>query len=228
MKGVATRLAAAMLTGGTWLLAATPAFAADESPPSESELWLAAEARWEFVDDFHLSFGPELRFNEGMTRLDEILPEVAVSWNALDWLKVGVGYRFEANRRKDGDFRFGHRGHVESVVSYEIGPVELSYRLRFEHTVARKDEDVLLSDELRQRLGVDLKLHDIVRPFVETEFYAELNRDPVAFTQANITGGVAFKFDDHRVEAFYRNRRPINLPEEPIVHVLGLGYRFDF
>lgn len=223
------RQATFVLALGSALGVASAAHAADDKrDPAESELWLAAEGRWEFVDDFYLSFGPELRFNEEMSRLDEILPEVGLAWKPLDWLRVGGGYRFEANRRKDGDFRFGHRVHVEAVPSWEVGPIELSYRLRLEHSIERRDEEIDLSDELRQRLSVDLKLHDIVRPFVATEFYAELKSDPVEFVQANLIAGLNFKFDDHRLEAYYRNSRPMNDPEEAYTHILGFGYRFDF
>lgn len=199
---------------------------ASQAAAQESELWLSAEFRAELVDDLNLTVGPELRFNERMSRLDEILPGLDLSYEPLKFLKLGTGYRFEANRRNNGDFRFGHRVQAEVTASYEVSLLEFAYRLRYEHTVARKDGEALLSDELRQRLGVEIDAHDIVRPFADVEVYAELRRTPVALETYRLTTGLALRLDDHRVEVFYRYKHAIDAPAEPVVHILGLGYRF--
>ena len=194
----------------------------------DEQLWLEVAARVRPVDPLRITLAQLLRFDQGMSRIGKAMPELTVSFRPLRGFRFDLGYRFTADRRDEGDWRYEHRVFVKAGYSYDFGPVELSYRLGFQEDFLEKRGEKLKESVLRQRLGATLEVHDMVAPFVNGELLLNVGGDvETGWRNWRLTTGIELDLDDHKPEIFYRLRRTFGSPVETD-HIIGLGYRYDF
>lgn len=195
------------------------------SAQSDEQLWLSAAVRTGVTDDLDLSLNQMVRFDQGMSRVGKAAPELGWVYDLPKGFRVHGGYRFTADRRTEGDWRYEHRLFVGARYDFDVGPVEFGYRLEFQEDIYEKRGQRLNDNVIRNRVSVSLESHDIVRPFVSCEKLANLGGEPgTGLRNWRATVGTALNFGDHDFDVFYRLRRPFEAPFGND-HIIGVGYR---
>jgi hypothetical protein len=203
-------------------LAGLPAAARADADP---QLWLEAGGAWNLDKRFELSFDQHLRFDQDVSRLHSVMPELGVSYRLYDKVRVGIGYRFIYERDSAGSLEARHRPHGEGRVRHDVGPFELSYRLRFQAEL-RPGDDV--RHTLRNRVAVQLEETRPWTPTIAAEVFHRLAGDePVEWRKLRLTAGVARELGDHEIELYYRVEILQLDPADPIPHVVGIGYHVE-
>lgn len=195
---------------------------------TDEQLWLEASARMEVVDDLDVTLAQMLRLDQGFSRIGKVMPELSVAYGLIKRLKVHGGYRFTADKRSEGDFRFEHRLFVGARYRYPISIFDFNYRLEFQEDIYKKGGEALNDHVLRNRLGFSLDVHKIIVPFLAYELIVNLGGAPgTGLRNWRLTGGVEFDLKDHSIDVFYRLRRDFESPVNTD-HIVGLGYRYTF
>ena len=195
---------------------------------SDEQLWLSLGAKTGLTSDLDLSLTQMLRMDQGMSRVGKAMPELGLSYDLPAGFRIHGGYRFTADRRSEGDWRYEHRVFVGARYNYDIGPLELGYRLEFQEDRYEKRGQKLHDNVIRSRFSVAVEAHDVVQPFVSFEKMADLGGSPgTGLRSWRITVGSDFDFGDHDIDVYYRLRRPFQAPIDTD-HIIGLGYRVSF
>lgn len=194
---------------------------------SESQLWTSAELRYRPVKSVRIYLSSQLRLDQGMSHLDALLPELTASWATLDWLRLGGGYRYGLEKTKNDVFRLEHRLHVQASLSRDLGPVGLSYRLRYQHGT-EMDDPVETTRKIRHETEAEFDLDSDFTPSLSVELFRELfEASPTQTEKIDLTLGLEIQASkSHVFDLFYRLRRPIAEDTDPVEHILGLGYQF--
>jgi hypothetical protein len=211
-----------------FFIAATVAFSTPTLAASDAQLWTSAGVRVRPTKRVKLMFEQQLRLDQNLSRVDKINTDVGVSYKATKWLAVGGGYRFSMRTGETNALGPTQRVHVQGQASGELGPVGLSYRLRFQDSFAWKKGALNLKHTLRNRVGLKVDTNTMVTPGFSTELFTRLaERQEELLKKLRMTLGVAFKPDKkHVVDVFYRIHLPLADPENPLEHIVGLGYQY--
>lgn len=194
---------------------------------SDVQLWLEPGISMKLAKRLELSFDQHLRFDQDLSRVQAIMPELALAWRLHKKLRVGVGYRLQYERNNDGDLELRDRGHVEVRPRYKIGDVELTYRARYQLEVRGSWASEDLRHTLRNRFGVAYEGAKPVIPAVSVEPFHRLgDGDTIHLRKVRVTAGATYDFGDHEVELYYRIEVAQYDPMDPTPHIIGVGYRF--
>lgn len=214
-------LGAALVCAGLLFGTAASAQTTDE------QLWLSAGFDVEPAEDFQLSVSQALRFDQGMSRVGKAAPELQLAYSLGGGFRLHGGYRFTADRRDEGDWRYEHRMFVGARYRYDIGVFELGYRLEFQEDVYKKRGEKLHDNVIRNRFQVALEAHEVVQPFVSFEALANVGGSPGTGPRNwRFTVGTDFDLGDHGITVFYRLRKAFGGPDTD--HILGLDYGYSF
>lgn len=135
-------------------------------------------------------------------------------------------YRFLYERDKDGVLVIRHRFHAEARPRYQLGPVEVSYRIRYQEQIRGSIAEGL-RHTLRNRLQVALESTRPWTPAIAAETFHRLgDGEAIRWQKLRLTAGVGYELGDHQVELFYRVEIPQSDPTDPVSHILGLGYEY--
>jgi len=193
--------------------AATPAAA-------DNQLWAKAGVSAGLTKRTDLELSYQMRFDQDISRLSSILPEVELAHRFKSWLRIGGGYRLEYERDNNGDMVVRHRLTGDVKLRKELDPVRIDYRFRFAQQI-RPDANEEYRTFLRHRFDVSYRRSDPWFPFVSFELFHALDD----FNKYRLTFGTSYEHDRHEVEAFFR----LELHEEPDLetyNILGLGYTY--
>lgn len=147
-------------------------------------------------------------------RLDCWYLRPGVRYSVLPWLKLGLSYDY----LKVPD-TYGHRVVPEVTGTLKEGRLSASLRLRYLHTW--KPELHTEDNELRTRLLVSYKIHDLkLMPYVATEIFTWGNEWRKSRHYAACTYDVT---DFMQTEAFYMLTFSNKAPQ----HILGFGLNFS-
>ncbi|MDF1564433.1 MAG: DUF2490 domain-containing protein [Deltaproteobacteria bacterium] len=204
------------------LLSPLPARAAPEA-----QLWLEGGVRYRPVKELWLSFDQHLRWDNDLTRLRKIMPELGLRYGVHKNFRAALGYRLIAEGNNQRQFTTAHRVMLDLLPRYRVGEVTLAYRARLQLTSGASGSGDPLEPVLRQRIGLAYGTELGVEPFVEAELYLQLGGGTTGATKWRLTLGAAYSIADHDCELFYRVQRPIGDPNPDTWHILGLGYRFS-
>ncbi len=93
---------------------------------TEHQLWLDATVRAEVVDELKVSFTQHVRTADSVHRVNQVIPELGVSYGFLDYFSIGAGGRYSLEKNDDGESERSVRLHGQmGIESPDLGPVEL-------------------------------------------------------------------------------------------------------
>lgn len=194
----------------------------------EAQLWLSSGLRFRPIRSVRIDFDQGLRFDEDISRLSEVLPELSVSYDPVRFLRLGVGYRVSFEVENEGDFEDYHRLHLDARLRGEIDRVELSYRLRFQERLWSDGGELQARHVFRNRLQIAIDTDSPFTPSLSGELFMRVGHDEIAsLPKWRLTAGVTIDLDEHTLEVFYRFEAPIEDETDPRLHILGLGYRYE-
>jgi hypothetical protein len=189
------------------------------------QLWLEAGVAKKLDKRFAVGFEQHLRFDQDVSRLQAVMPEVSASYRAADPLRFAIAYRLLYERDGDGALVVRHRGHVEARVRHDVGPVELTYRLRFQEEIRPGDDP---RHTLRNRLSIQLEETKPWLPTIAAETFHRLgDEEAIELRKLRLTAAVVRTFGDHEAQLFYQVEILQADPLDPVPHILGAGYHYD-
>jgi hypothetical protein len=201
--------------------------AANARAESDVQLWLEAGVAKKLSKRFELAFDQHLRFDEDLSRLQAIMPELTLSYRLHKMLKLALGYRFQYERDKNGELVIRHRGTIDVRPRYEIGPIELSLRARFQEEVRGSFASDDLRHTIRNRFAVALVGTKPWQPAISAEPFHRLgDGDTIRLQKVRLTAGVSYDFGDHEAEVYYRVEVAQDDPTDPTPHIMGVGYHY--
>ena len=178
-------------------------------------LWLEAGVRVQVTDRVDFGVAQHLRFEGGNSQVSAVMPEAGLELDVNELLELGVGYRYEYERRDD-ELEGAHRVHADGTVSVDVGLAKVSYRLRGQDRVSEEG-----GTRVRNRLAAKLRLPLLWNPAASIETFHELSGGSTEWDKTRITAGVELEIWEQDVQSFYRIDVPRD-PMAPIVHIVGL------
>ena len=192
---------------------------------SEAQVWSSASLEGDLSDSVELGVEQHLRFDDNSSRFGSVLTDLGLSYEAIDWLRLGAGYRFGYQRDGSGDLVIRHRFHGQGEFRLEPAePVRLSLRTRWQEQV----RDSGLRHKLRNRFEVGWKATKDLTPSASVEIFHRVGGgDGVVFETLRLTLGAGYEIGKrNEVGAFYRYEQPQDEPLDPTLHILGLEYGY--
>lgn len=191
------------------------------------QLWTSAGVRYRVSKDWRLEYEQHLRFDQDVSRMESVKPELGVSWKATDLARMGLGYRYSMERNKDDEWRPEHRLHVQGALGTEFGPVSVAYRMRFQERLEFTG-DFESKHTLRHRIGAEVDTDTGFTPSITLEGFTWITESGTPVRERwRFTGGLEVKLDKKHVgEVFYRREVPIYDTRDPIEHIMGLAYQY--
>lgn len=218
------------------LLMALPARA-----ESDFQVWTEAGVRVRLAKGWRLKFDQHVRFDEfynvgelGSYSLHSIIPEVAISYRVLRFLRLEVGCRYTAEIRETDEDPYGeHWGRVyaDARFRYRLRPITLRYRLRYQEQFGQpwtNDEEYLARHTVRNKIGVEVKLANGFAPFLSGELFLRIEDPDGALHKWRVTAGLDWEINPHVVTLFYRLEDMLDDAGDPNRHILGIGYHYAF
>jgi hypothetical protein len=194
---------------------------------TDGQLWLSAGVSWQLVKRVEVAFDQHLRFADDFSELDRIMPELTFGYRALDWLKLGAGYRFSRQRNNDDEWVYRHRLHVEARPALRWQRFGAEYRLRYQEQLRGIDASEGGRHTLRQRIKLRWAWSSDLTSYAAGEAFLALGgEDGTRITESEWTVGSSLELGDSELDLFYRLEVP-TYTDEPILHIIGLGYRYE-
>ncbi|MBN2498940.1 MAG: DUF2490 domain-containing protein [Deltaproteobacteria bacterium] len=216
------------------LLAAMALLAPRARASSDFQLWSELGVRYRFAKRWQLKVDAHLRFDENLSATRSLAPECAISYRVWKYMRLEAGYRsviepIESRERTYADT--WHRFFVDLRFRYRIKPVTLRLRLRGQEQFGwpwKNGEELNVRHTLRQKLGAEWKTGCGLVPLLSGELFVRLADPDGALHKWRLTAGLDYELGAHLLGLFYRLEDVIDDPEEPVRHILGLGYHFHF
>jgi hypothetical protein len=210
------------------LLCAVRPLAAQDA---ETQLWTEVGVDYTAASRLHLLLSQHLRFDADISRLGSVMTESGLRYAPADWVRWGAGYRYMYERDNAGDFQSRHRVHADSRIQLQLEKLRAWHRLRCQVQFRReRDDGTPRRQTLRNQVGLQWLDWDLVEPYLAAELFHRLD-DPdrgVLLSKLRLTAGVERDFADHGLELFYRVELLQADPEDPLLHIIGVGYQFDW
>lgn len=213
------------------------------------ELWTEAGVRYEINKQLSLTFDQHLRFHKDASDVKSIMPELAVSYRPLKFLRLEAGFRYEIEPDEDNGDTYAdpwYRFFADVRLRLRLKPVTLRYRLRIQEQFGwpwdknNNRTEYKNRFSLRNKLELELKLGGGFEPFVSTEIFNRLGEQASERNQEwhiwRFTIGLEYTVNSHKFALSYLVERFLsgdtwgnNRHEEgDMNHILALGYHFSF
>ena len=220
----------------SFLLFAIPAGAA-----GDFQVWTEAGVRVKLAKKWRLKFDQHVRFDEfydtgelGSYSRHSIIPEVAISYRVLRFLRLEAGCRYTDEILESQESAYHDpwvRFFFDARLRYRLKPLNLRYRLRYQEQYGwpyRNDDDLLNRHTVRNKIGVEIKLASGFVPFLSGELFLRIDDPDGAWHKWRATAGLDWEIDSHVVTLFYRLEDMLDDSDDPNRHILGIGYHYAF
>ncbi len=97
------------------------------------QTWFEAELKKGLKNGIDLSGEFEQRFSNNSMQYDRTLLTVSASYDPLDYLSAGGGFRFLTAADREGNLQPGFRIHADATGKYKWSVVDFSLRVRFQY-----------------------------------------------------------------------------------------------
>jgi hypothetical protein len=209
------------------LAAAAALLAPTAAHADEVQQWNEIGIKYEVTDEVSASFDQHIRFDViDTTQLNAFMPEPALAWRPVKWLRLGLGYRLQYERSGSGDMRTRHRFFANLRPRYELGELRLEYRLQFQDQYRPDDATDEWRQTLRNRADVSYRDFKPWIPSASFELHNTIDRD-FELDKIWFTAGLSYSKKKHETEIFYRVEVPQANPMDPTIHILGAAFHRD-
>jgi hypothetical protein len=186
--------------------------------------------RHELVKALDLSGGVQLRLDDGFSRIERWMPEVAIGYEILKPLTIGTGYRLIYARNGRGEFEMAHRLHLQAGLSFKVKPLaaKLKYRLRLQDRFERHmGEPTEHQPRLRNALELSHTAWETLQPYVSGEHYLSLDELADNATRRwRFMLGAQHQLGAAELELYYRFDLQVG-NDDPNRHMIGVGVRLE-
>jgi predicted porin len=185
---------------------------------SDAKLWAGFTGRVELHDRLRVDLKQQERFSFS-DGAEKSISEAKLRARIHRYLRLAGAYRLIAT----GVDGFWHRGSADIGTGYDLGDLELSYRLRLQST-RRPNETV---SSVRNKLSAQYDFSKGLKPEVAFELhYSTTNSE---FREARLIAGIEKRLSKRvRVEAFYMFQAEFNKNTDENNHIVGLNLSYTF
>ena len=200
---------------------------------SDAGLWMSVNIDKKVTQALSFSLTQEVRMNENITEVGNILTDLGASYRFGKHFRVGAGYRYSRQRRVDDSYDTRHRFNIDLIWREKIQRTLLSLRFRYESQFTdmyTSPEGLTPKSMIMPRLEVKYNLPGKFEPFVYGEPYFKINNLVYGpFVQMRLCGGVAYSFNRmHSVDLYYLYQKEYNVKHPQTDYVIGIGYNLTF
>ncbi len=209
------------------LVALASSFAATAHAESDVQLWFEAGLTKRVTRRIDVSLDQMLRFDQDVSRVEAVMPEAAATYRFHRMFRMSVGYRFIYGRDGDGEMVLRNRAFIDARLRHDVGPVQLTYRLRFQEEVRGSFSPEDLRHTLRNKLEGTLKLRKRWDASLSGETFHRLgDGDAVHLRRIRLLAGISYDRKKHTTTVFYGIEVAQVDPTAPTPHIIGVDYAF--
>ena len=191
-----------------------------------AELWLRAGVRYEPIKKIRLSFDQHLRFDDNLSRISAVMPEIEVAYRPVRVFSLALGYRLQIESQKNG-FDDAHRIHLDAKLRGRLGRLQPAYRLRFQERFRRSKGELKTAHKLRNRVSLAVDTDTAATPRIYSELFTSLaDTKPFKLTAIRFGADVAVRMGDNSLVVGYVLIVPIEKRSDPNAHAIRIGYRY--
>jgi hypothetical protein len=201
-----------------FLIVTTCSYAADDS-----KLWLSIGHRNDLTEKLQFEFESEMRFNNEMSELYQLLFNFGLRFTFNDYFKFTATYR---TRTFEYD-EFQNEMLLKGDFEYDItSKTELGLRLRYNKRWREYDED---KEYIRPRIKIDYDFSKRLKPFFDIEGLYRINdNNPDRFDEVRYTFGIEFDLPKKiELEVYYAYHDEMNKNNIVDSHLLGIKWLFN-
>ncbi len=203
------------------LVVTAPAARGDVQQWTEVGVSTALTKRWAVGLDQHL------RFDQDISRVASVMPELAVAYRIRKWLRVGAGYRMQYTRDGDDEMVSRHRFHALVRARYDVGDVRLQYRLQYQEQFRPGAKDDL-RHAVRNRFEAAYRHFKHWSPGGSFETFHAIDKgDLIHVDKLRIKAGVEYERKDWALELYYCAEVPVADTFDPVLHVVGVAAHYE-
>ena len=186
-------------------------------------LWTSASIRYKPHKKLKLELSQHLRLDQNLSQVERTMPELELTYRPAGWLDLGIGYRYIFERTKNGDLEPAHRYHGQLGLEHELGPVEISYRLRYQEK--HEEDEFDWTARIRNKLSAQLDTDTAFTPLISAEHFLDTVERPTETTRYRLGIGTKIKLSKpHRLTVRYLYQAD---QREPLSeHILSLKYQY--
>jgi hypothetical protein len=191
---------------------------------TDGQLWLSANARYKPHKTLRLEITQHLRLSNNLSQVEKVMPELEMQYRPIKPLSVSIGYRYISERTKNNDFEPAHRYHAQLSSKKDIGPLELSYRLRYQEK--HEEDEFDFNQRLRNKVKLTLDTDTPYTPFVFTEIFTDPTATPIDNSKYRLGFGAQYKIDKRQsvsLDYLYQNEFERNDLQQ---HILRFNYQY--
>jgi hypothetical protein len=209
----------------TMLFAVAILGAVDAARADEGQIWSEVGLRYKVNKKVRLEANQYLRYTTSPLQM-EYMPEVGGTYEAIDWLRLRLGYRYIGDRNKFDRFEKWHRFFGDVRVQGKWKKLRLTNRLRYQNQITDEfgEEN---NQTLREQLQLGYDTDRMVEPFVSGElFYRMTGKRAPSIDKYRFELGGSTEIDRHDVSLSYRIELPVADTNDPTMHILSFAYHF--
>lgn len=201
---------------------ASPAQAADVQTWFESQVAFTPHKR------VSLSVEPQLRLRIDDPGLAAVMVDLGVEYKPARWVALGVAYRPVYERDGDDEMALRHRLQADLRFKLRLEAVRLDYRLRLQEKIRPASNDKLRA-KMRHRVRAQYRGFEDWRPELAVEqFFALGDFDSLQRDTLRVTAGVSYRLAKRQRLAFFYRAEVLHAdPDDPTVHIFGLGWGLE-
>ncbi|MFH1830246.1 MAG: DUF2490 domain-containing protein [Pseudomonadota bacterium] len=202
---------------------------------SDLRLWLEAGLRYRITKKLHLGFDQHVRFDDDVSHVEEVSPEIFVRYRVVKFFRVGGGYRLIFEPLSDNGNSYTdiwHRFFVDFLFSHTMKPVTLRYRLRFQEQFGwpqdKTPETLQVKHTVRNKLGIHFNLGKGFTPFIAGEVFGRFGDKDGFLHKWRATSGLDYGYKSNEFTFFIGSEGLLDKSDEPTRIIFGLGYHYIF
>ena len=194
--------------------------AAPLSASADVALWTELGVDHAVSRRLDVGFDQHLRFDDDVSRVGAVMPELSMRFRVQRWLRLGAGYRYEYERDGDGMLVTRHRFDVRARTRIDVGSLRVTAEVRLARQL-RPDKRDTERHVLRERVSVSWRGLRPWQPSASVAVYHVL--DDGRLDKLRWTIGGAHARRGRELELFYRLEQPLG-GDDPFLHIIGVGF----
>lgn len=229
--GPLTQMNRSSILGGAVLAIALIAAPATTAHADETQLWTEAGVDVGLHRRWSLVLNQNVRFDDHVSRVGSVMPEADLRYAPAGWIRFGAGYRYRYERDNAGEFQHRHRIHADVRLRLRLEMLDAWYRLRWQEQFRREADDGTPTRQvIRNQIGVQWTDWDLLEPFASAETFHRLDEPGagVVLQKLRLVAGVERGFEEHHLAAYYGVEVMQDDRDDPRVHIIGVGYRYEW
>jgi hypothetical protein len=202
---------------------------------ADFQLWFETDLRYKATKKLDITFEQNLRLADNASRLESVMPELALRYEVFKFLDLQGGYRFIIEPEYspgNNQYNKWHRIFFGAEASKKLKPFTLKYRFRFQEEFGwpyGSGGEVNFKHTFRNRFAGELDAGRGFEPFISFElFLRAADNDGVLHKLRALFGSGYRLLKSHRISLFYGLEKMLNGSGNPLAMILGIGYRFSF